>query len=88
MGKLEEVVSVSMSLKKLSFVKINDNNTTFTKAFEILSIEITKPGLRHMFISCLCRPPMGSNKIRQDFFKNMISINNSEIWILGNFNVV
>ena len=70
-----------------SFVKINNNNTISTKDFEIISLDITKPGLRHMSCSGLYRPPTGNNKSCKDFLKGIINNNNAEICILGDYNV-
>ena len=64
--------------------------TNFTKCssdYEILCLDIKKPGLRHMTIICLYRPPAGKIKPCIDYLKTIFPRCNSEIWLLGDFNI-
>ena len=80
-------VCIYVSKKYVSFVKVNDALTISTDDFEALSIDITKPGLRHMTVTSIYRPPSGKNKSCQDFLKDHFTDSNRELWILGDFNI-
>ena len=58
-----------------------------TSDFEILLLDILKPGLKYMSIICVYRPPNGKLKPCIDYLKNVIMNCRSEIWIIGDINV-
>ena len=63
---------------------------TFSKCtpdFEILCLNIMKPGLKFMTLICLYRPPTGKVKLCVDYLKTLLPKCHSEIWLLGDFNV-
>ena len=58
-----------------------------TRDYEVLVVDITKPGLKYMSLICLYRPPDGNIKTCIDYLKTVFQACKSEIWILGDFNV-
>ena len=58
-----------------------------TADFEVLCLDILKPGLKYMSIICLYRPPNGKIKLCIDYLKNVFINCKNEIWLLGDFNV-
>ena len=67
-----------------------DNFSYCSKDLEIVSINIKKPGLKHMFISSIYRPPRGKIVSCIDRLNEMLSRRDNfkkEIWLMGDFNV-
>ena len=58
-----------------------------TQDFEIICLDITKPGLKYMSFLRLYRPPTGKIKSCTEYLKSIFQICKNEIWILGDFNV-
>ena len=76
-----------LARKLAPYAKIDLDKTKSTKDYEILTIDISKPGMKYMTVSCLYRPPTGSLKKCCDFLKDIFQNSKRELWIMGDFNV-
>ena len=63
------------------------NLSLCTSDYEILCIDLMKPGLKFMTIICLYRSPSGKIKPCIEFLKTVFLSCKSEIWLMGDFNV-
>ena len=67
------------------------NKSTFVNSnIEILSLDIKKPGFKHLLVSCIYRPPCGKIVSCINVLAELLSRNensNKEIWFLGDFNI-
>ena len=73
-----------------SFINIEPDYTCSNSDIEVMTVSVKKPGRRYMSIVTVYRPPTG-NPV--DFITKLgdiidhISLNNPEIWIMGDFNI-
>ena len=58
-----------------------------SKDYEILRVDISKPNMRFMRVSCIYKPPAGKVVECIDFIKKVYDDTRREIWMLGDFNV-
>ena len=75
--------------KYSKFCKIAPSCTVGNEELEILTVTLSKPGLKFMYISVLYKPPKTSTKTVIDFLKHIqseIMPRNREYWLLGDFN--
>ena len=83
-------VCIYIDSKLAPYCEIATNFTYSNRDLEIVSVYLKKPGLRHMLISSIYRPPRGSIKSctdhLQDIFASRLN-SKTEIWLLGDFNV-
>ena len=79
-------VCIYLSDKLSAFCTVNVLSKC-TRDYEILCLDIMKPGLKHMSILCLYRPPNGKIKSCIDYLKNVFANCKSEIWLFGDLNV-
>ena len=70
-----------------SFAEIEVTSTSTVKDFEILTLKITKPNMRHMLISCIYKPPTGKTDKVIEFLNRIYENTQREVWLLGDFNV-
>ena len=73
-----------------SFCEIDKNSTFGNSDLEILTLKIRKPGLKHMIIASLYRPPRGKvqnciDRLTEIFSRREFA--KDEIWFLGDINV-
>ena len=80
-------VCIYLDNKLGSHCKVNVEKSKCTCDFEILCLNITRPGLKYLSVVCLYRPPNGKIKPCVDFLKTLFSTTRYELWILGDFNV-
>ena len=80
-------VCIYLNNKLSAHCKLNGQISTCTSDFEILSLNITRPDLRHITVTCLYRPPTGKIKQCIDYLKIIFSGSRNEQWILGDFNI-
>ena len=66
---------------------INAECSMCNNDFEILSLDVTRPGHRFMTIICIYRPPRGKHILFVKFLEYILKKTKSEIWIMGDFNV-
>ena len=69
------------------YTSVNVPCSTCNSDFEILSLDITRPGHKHMTMVCIYRPPRGKHPSFIKFLEHVFKTSKSEIWILGDFNV-
>ena len=69
------------------YCAINADISTCTPDFELLCLDVKKPGNRHMSVICMYRPPKGKHIVFQDYLENILKNLKTEIWILGDINV-
>ena len=72
------------------YIKISNVDTIITRDYEILTIILDKPGMKHMMISCIYKPPTGNVENLITLLTNMVNrpdMVKCEKWILGDFNV-
>ena len=70
----------------MSLVK---EGTTISKDFEIVSLTISQPNFKKMFIACVYKPPKGRLDELYKLLNNLVNnvqAKKCEIWILGDFN--
>ena len=70
--------------------EIYKKSTFANRNIEIISLDIKKPGLKYMMVSCIYRPPRGNVVSCIDTITEMIARNENskkEIWFLGDFNL-
>ena len=83
-------VCIYIDSKIAPFCDIAKATTFSNRNLEIVSINIRKPGMKHMFICTVYRPPRGNVKIAVDRLHEILSnreLFKKEIWLLGDFNV-
>ena len=80
-------ICIFVAEKLAPFVEINSPCTVTNKDFEILTLNVTKPNMRHMMLSCLYKPPIGKTDKLIEFLNRMYLNVSREIWLLGDFNV-
>ena len=83
-------VAIYVRDKWVPFVTICTVGTTITGDYEILSLKITKPGFRNLFISVVYKPPTGKIQQCLKYFEQLFSdreIRKREKLMLGDFNV-
>ena len=66
---------------------INENISICTQDFELLCIDVKKPGNRYMTVICMYRPPKGKHALFLKYLENILKNLKSEIWILGDINI-
>ena len=74
------VVCIYVSERLAPFTVINTHCTSTNRDFEILTVNISKPNMRHLHISCIYKPPTGKVGDTIDFLKNIYGNNRCEIW--------
>ena len=80
-------VCIFVSEKLAPFAEIESTTTETGKDFEILTVKVTKPNVRHLLISCVYKPPTGKTDMLIDFLKKMYINTQREVWLLGDFNI-
>ena len=86
-GKTRGGVCIFVSEKLAPFTEINLICTASTRDFEILTVNVTKPNLKRLIISCVYKPPIGKSDLLKESLKKMYTGISREIWLLGDFNV-
>ena len=61
--------------------RLNLELSKCTKDYEIMLVDLTKPGLKHMSVICIYRPPNGTIKSCIDYLKIVFQSCKSEIWL-------
>ena len=83
-------LAIYVSSKWSPYVTIDSTATCSSSDIEILTVNVKKPGRRHMSIITVYRPPSGKCL---DFIVKLADIvseiknRNPEIWIMGDFNI-
>ena len=75
--------------KYSKFCKIVTTTTMSNEEIEILTISVRKPGLKHMNITVIYKPPKTNVQTVIDFLKNgqnELMSRNQELWLMGDFN--
>ena len=80
-------VCIYLADKLAAYCAPVSNLSKCTSDYEIICLDITKPGLKFMTIICLYRPPTGKIKPCIEYLKTVFLNCKSEIWILGDFNI-
>ena len=83
-------IAMYISPKWSPYATVDSDTTCSTNDIEALTINVNKPGRRHMSIITVYRPPDGNclNFIATlTNFVELLKIRNPEIWILGDFNI-
>ena len=80
-------VCIYVDIKFGPFCKINSDISVCTPDYEVLCLDVKKPGNRCMTIICIYRPPKGNHPQLINYFENTLKNVNTEIWILGDMNV-
>ena len=73
-----------------SYCKIDVKSTYCSSDLEIVSVDLSKPNMKHIKCCCIYRPPHGDHKKCIDKLTEIMSRRENfkkEIWILGDFNV-
>ena len=70
-----------------SFCNVNKDITICTPDFELLCLDVKKPGNRYMTIICMYRPTKGKHILLHNYPENILKNLNAEIWLLGDMNV-
>ena len=70
-----------------SYCTINTDISICTPDFELLGLDVKRPGNRYMTIICVYGPPKGKHDLFIKYFEKIVKDLNTEIWILGDFNV-
>ena len=76
--------------KWTKYLRVYDQGTRVTKDFEIISVLLNKPGMKHMLLSCVYKPPTGDIDNFIIFLKILINLRpmiKREKWIIGDFNI-
>ena len=72
------------------YCEIYSKSTYINHNVEIISLDIKKPGLKYMMISCVYRPPRGNIASCINCLSKLLSRNENskkELWFLGDFNL-
>ena len=83
-------VAIYVKNKWSMYSDIYNKGTVITKDLETVCITVKKQNNRHMTVLCMYRPPKGSIDQLIEFLREFMSdpsILNTEIWILGDFNI-
>ena len=80
-------ICIYVDTKYGPYCTINSDLSVCTPDFELLCLDIKKPGNRHMTIICMYRPPKGKHIIFNNQLENVFKNVKSELWILGDINV-
>ena len=83
-------VCIFVSKKWYEFTQVIDEGTCITSDYEIISLEISKPNFRKLFVACLYKAPKGNVEKCLSYLKKLVQKYQRlkfEIWILGDFNV-
>ena len=83
-------VIIYVKNKWAKFLKIYKMGTKITVDYEIVTVLLDKPGLKHMMISCVYKPPTGNIESLITLLTTMLNQSDlvkRESWILGDFNV-
>ena len=80
-------VCIYIDSKFSPYSTINAECSQCNRDFEVLSLDITRPGHKHITVMCIYRPPRGSHIPFMKFLETAINKSKSELWILGDFNV-
>ena len=83
-------VCIYVGSKWFEFTSVVLEGTIITKDYEIISIIVTKPSFRKLFIVCVYKPPKGKVEKCLEFLYKLTDKYKQrkyEIWILGDLNV-
>ena len=83
-------VCIYVAQKWVDYTQCKSDKSYVTKDFEIVTLTITKPNFRKIFIACIYKPPKGNLDSLIRFITPQIDKyqkENYEIWILGDFNI-
>ena len=72
------------------YCKIDDMSSYNTPDLEIITVDVTKPGLKFMKVICIYRPPRGDVKRCIDNLTEILSQKDNfkcEFWFLGDINI-
>ena len=81
---------IYVAQKWVDYTQCISDKSYVTKDFEIVTLTISKPNFRKMFIACIYKPPKGNLDNLIKFITTQIDKfqkENHEIWILGDFNI-
>ena len=83
-------VIVYVKSKWAKFIRIFNPGTVITRDYEIITLLLDKPGMKHMSISCVYRPPMGIVDSIIVFLMSLLdhrTVLGREKWFVGDFNI-
>ena len=66
---------------------VNMDISICTPDYEMLCLDIKKPGNRHMTVICVYRPPKGKPTVFSTYLENILKNLKTEIWIVGDMNI-